>query len=304
MWYGAVCPWEKFLANDVVPLPRLVALGILVLLLRRLPWVFAIHRRIPQIEEVHQAIFVGFFGPIGVSAIFYLYIANEFLDTLKGADGELRGDVANLPEAVLVVVWFLCVCSVVSTIFYCLLTMVSLLHSTLLGCIQPRHSARSQTPNLFQLNDRRPTFFFFLLLSGFFTNTPLPGCPRSQHPPREARLLPPTNDIPHRHRRARQRLCGAVPHRQQGQQHRPPPPDAHHLNPQLPPPIGGPRPAPRRAPAQEPRRIEAELVAIRVEGRRHHHPGASKQRRWCRGRGRACGARRREWEWERERERS
>lgn len=113
MWYGAVCPWEKFLTNDVVPLPRLVALGILVLLLRRLPWVFAIHRRIPQIEEVHQAIFVGFFGPIGVSAIFYLYIANEFLDTLKGANGEIREDVANLPETVLVVVWFLCICSVV-----------------------------------------------------------------------------------------------------------------------------------------------------------------------------------------------
>lgn len=180
MWYGAVCPWEKFLANDVVPLPRLVALGILVLLLRRLPWVFAIHRRIPQIEEVHQAIFVGFFGPIGVSAIFYLYIANEFLDTLKGADGELRGDVAKLPEAVLVVVWFLCVCSVVSIILYCLPIVVSLLHSALSDCIQPRQFARSQTPNLYQLNDTRRSFFssFF-----FFPTSPLtrqlPGCPRS-----------------------------------------------------------------------------------------------------------------------------
>ncbi|PSS00558.1 Sodium/hydrogen exchanger family-domain-containing protein [Coniella lustricola] len=115
MWYGAVCPWHKFLDNSVIPLPRLVALGILVLLVRRLPWVFAIHKKIPQIEQMRQAIFVGFFGPVGVSAIFYLYITLEFVDTLTAADGsgDLRSDVAQLPEAVLVIVWFLCICSVI-----------------------------------------------------------------------------------------------------------------------------------------------------------------------------------------------
>jgi NhaP-type Na+/H+ or K+/H+ antiporter len=86
MWYGAVCPWAEFQENSVVPLGRLVALGILVLLFRRLPWVFAVHRYIPQIEEVRQAIFVGFFGPVGVSAIFYLYIMLEFLQTLNVGD--------------------------------------------------------------------------------------------------------------------------------------------------------------------------------------------------------------------------
>lgn len=113
MWYGAVCPWNMFLENNVVPLGRLVALGILILLFRRLPWVYAIHKKIPQIEQYRQAIFVGFFGPIGVSAVFYLYITREFVATLKGEDGEIRSDVANLSEAVLVIVWFLCICSVV-----------------------------------------------------------------------------------------------------------------------------------------------------------------------------------------------
>lgn len=122
LWYGAVCPWDMFLRNDVIPLYRLIPLGILVLLLRRLPWVLAIHKKIPQIEQVRQAVFVGFFGPVGVSAIFYLYITNEFLNTLRGEDGELRSDVAKLPEAVLVVVWFLCICSVVSSV----LSLVSL----------------------------------------------------------------------------------------------------------------------------------------------------------------------------------
>lgn len=114
MWYGAVCPWDSFLHNDVIPIYRLIPLGILVLLVRRLPWVFAIHKKIPQIEQVRQAVFVGFFGPVGVSAIFYLYITNEFLETLRGSDDELRADVAKLPEAVTVIVWFLCICSVVS----------------------------------------------------------------------------------------------------------------------------------------------------------------------------------------------
>ncbi|KAF3766035.1 hypothetical protein M406DRAFT_290370 [Cryphonectria parasitica EP155] len=113
MWYGAVCPWDMFRENSVIPLYRLVPLGILILLVRRLPWILAIHKKIPQIEHLRQAIFVGFFGPMGVSAIFYLYITNEFLDTLKDENGDLRSDVAKLPEAVLVVVWFACICSAV-----------------------------------------------------------------------------------------------------------------------------------------------------------------------------------------------
>ncbi|KAK0732644.1 Sodium/hydrogen exchanger family-domain-containing protein, partial [Apiosordaria backusii] len=113
MWLGAVCPWHEFLVNDgVVPLYRLIILGVLVLMFRRLPWVFAIHKFIPQIEEVRQAIFVGFFGPVGVSAIFYLYITLEFLKTME-VDGRPREDVEHLGEVVKVVVWFLAICSIV-----------------------------------------------------------------------------------------------------------------------------------------------------------------------------------------------
>ncbi|KAL0940697.1 sodium hydrogen exchanger family protein [Colletotrichum truncatum] len=112
IWYGAVCPWNDFLHNEVIPLYRLVPLGVLVLLLRRLPFVFAVHKKIPQIEQTKQAIFVGFFGPIGVSAVFYLYVTIEFLHTLK-EDGKPRSDVAHMDEAVRVIVWFLAVCSIV-----------------------------------------------------------------------------------------------------------------------------------------------------------------------------------------------
>ncbi|CAK7217020.1 hypothetical protein SBRCBS47491_003020 [Sporothrix bragantina] len=120
MWYGAVCPWPMFL-NGPVPLQRLIALGILMLLLRRLPWIMAIHKIIPQIEDWRHGVFVGFFGPVGVSAIFYLYITLEFIEGLSPAnlnDGSdtpanLRPDVATLGETTTVVVWFLSIVSIV-----------------------------------------------------------------------------------------------------------------------------------------------------------------------------------------------
>lgn len=112
MWFGAICPWPKFLYNDIIPIHRLIFLGILILLLRRLPIVFALRKFIHQIEDERQAIFVGFFGPIGVSAILYLYIGLDFLG-ITDQNGLQRADAAVLAEVMTVIVWFLTVCSIV-----------------------------------------------------------------------------------------------------------------------------------------------------------------------------------------------
>jgi sodium/hydrogen antiporter len=112
IWFGAVCPWYKFAHNSVIPISRLIPLGIMVLLFRRLPVVLAMHKRIHQIEEFRQALFVGFFGPIGVSAIFYLYISIEFLGEIT-VNGEERHDAVVLSEVMNVVIWFLTICSIV-----------------------------------------------------------------------------------------------------------------------------------------------------------------------------------------------
>ncbi|KAJ5482374.1 Cation/H+ exchanger [Penicillium sp. IBT 31633x] len=112
MWFGAVCPWSSFLNNAVIPIHRLIFLGILILLFRRLPIVFAMHKWIQQIELVSQAAFVGFFGPIGVGAIFYLSISLEFLRKIQ-VDGQVPEDVEQVMETIQVVVWFLVVCSIV-----------------------------------------------------------------------------------------------------------------------------------------------------------------------------------------------
>ncbi len=86
----------------------------MLIILRRLPVVFAMHKWIHQIEEKRQAIFVGFFGPIGVSAIFYLYVSLVFLETIN-VDGVEREDAERLGETMMVVDWFLAICSIVST---------------------------------------------------------------------------------------------------------------------------------------------------------------------------------------------
>src|SRR5579871_704642 len=113
LWFGAVCPWESFAHNSQIPIYRLIFLGILVLLLRRPPIVLAMHKKIHQIEEWQQALFVGYFGPIGVSAIFYLYVSLEYLKTGIDVDGKERKDAIRLGEVMNVVVWFLVVCSIV-----------------------------------------------------------------------------------------------------------------------------------------------------------------------------------------------
>ncbi|KAG7107446.1 hypothetical protein HYQ44_013325 [Verticillium longisporum] len=69
------------------------------------------YRHIHQIEDLRQALFVGYFGPIGVSAIFYLCVGLEFLrglETGTGAHGELR----RLKELMVTIVWFLVAFSV------------------------------------------------------------------------------------------------------------------------------------------------------------------------------------------------
>ena len=115
MWFGAVSPWQQFAHNDIIPIYRLIALAVLILLLRRLPFVLAVHRFIPQAEEWTHAAFVGFFGPIGVGAIFYLSISRQYLLEEVTVDGSPRADAVKVANVSYLVVWFLVTCSIVST---------------------------------------------------------------------------------------------------------------------------------------------------------------------------------------------
>ncbi|GAM83672.1 hypothetical protein ANO11243_016600 [Dothideomycetidae sp. 11243] len=74
--------------------------------------VFAITLAIHQIEGFRHALFVGFFGPIGVSAIFYIYVSREFLAGIT-VNGQQREDAHHLSEVIVLVVWFLAICSII-----------------------------------------------------------------------------------------------------------------------------------------------------------------------------------------------
>ena len=69
-------------------------------------------RYLKEIEDWKQAVFVGFFGPIGVSAVFYIYVAIDFLEQVQ-VDGVVREDAARLQEVIRIVVWFLAISSIV-----------------------------------------------------------------------------------------------------------------------------------------------------------------------------------------------
>lgn len=114
MWFGAVCPWPSFVQNDgIIPISRLICLGVLILLLRRMPIIFATHKFIHQVEQFSHALYLGFFGPIGVGAIFYLFVARKFLQDDVLAGGQPREDAERLADTLNVIVWFLVICSIV-----------------------------------------------------------------------------------------------------------------------------------------------------------------------------------------------
>jgi NhaP-type Na+/H+ or K+/H+ antiporter len=58
----------------------MIGLAVTVLLFRRLPALIALYTYIPAISNWKEAAFTGWFGPMGVGALFYYTIAIQYLD--------------------------------------------------------------------------------------------------------------------------------------------------------------------------------------------------------------------------------
>ncbi|KAG0337257.1 hypothetical protein BG004_007714 [Podila humilis] len=72
VYIGASIPFSSF--GDIalsLSVWRLVVLAIAILLLRRLPFLVAMKPVIPALTTYREAIFAGWFGPIGVGAVFF-----------------------------------------------------------------------------------------------------------------------------------------------------------------------------------------------------------------------------------------
>ncbi|KAJ1678756.1 Na+/H+ antiporter [Spiromyces aspiralis] len=80
VYFGTVIPWKEFNNPSFHMTPaRLSVAGVLIILFRRLPVVLASYRLIPAIRNYKEALFAGWFGPIGVSAVFYSIVGREIL---------------------------------------------------------------------------------------------------------------------------------------------------------------------------------------------------------------------------------
>lgn len=83
---GTVLPWSIWLnPTSFVTLSRLMALGFALVFLRRLPVVWLLQRFIPEIRTGREGAFVGWFGPMGVGALYYALKAGTS-DPSQGAE--------------------------------------------------------------------------------------------------------------------------------------------------------------------------------------------------------------------------
>ncbi|KAL2157892.1 hypothetical protein VTH06DRAFT_4946 [Thermothelomyces fergusii] len=117
MYIGAVLPWDQFHQPETTGLTygRLVGLGFLVLLFRRIPAVLLTYRLMPAVcKSLPEALFMGYFGPIGIGAVFYVEHARHHLFPDPAA-AAAAGDAeqAALARAMVPVVYWLVFFSIV-----------------------------------------------------------------------------------------------------------------------------------------------------------------------------------------------
>ncbi|RGP61381.1 hypothetical protein FLONG3_10537 [Fusarium longipes] len=112
MYIGAIIPWGSFHdpTGSGITLPRLFGLGFLVLVFRRLPAILTYYKAMPDVcKNWREALFMGYFGPIGAGAVFYVEHARQlFPQEGKGDEEE-----TNLIRALAPTVYWLVLFSVV-----------------------------------------------------------------------------------------------------------------------------------------------------------------------------------------------
>jgi hypothetical protein len=113
MYIGAIIPWDEFNQPDITGITygRLLALGLLVLLLRRIPAMMVMYKFMPNtVKSWQEALFMGYFGPIGIGAVFYVEHARHLFPKVDAAETHEEED---LLRAMGPVVYFLVLFSII-----------------------------------------------------------------------------------------------------------------------------------------------------------------------------------------------
>lgn len=128
MYIGTIIPWTEFHLPDLtgITIGRLMILGFLVLVFRRIPAIFMTYRLMPNcVKDWKEALFMGYFGPIGewytprdgifltcqgIGAVFYV----EHTRHLFPKPGEAKTEEEdNLTRAMVPVVYWLVIFSII-----------------------------------------------------------------------------------------------------------------------------------------------------------------------------------------------
>ncbi|KAL2257450.1 hypothetical protein VTK26DRAFT_159 [Humicola hyalothermophila] len=112
MYIGTIIPWSEFHQPETTGLTyaRLLGLGFLVLFFRRIPAILMTFKFMPKVcKDYKEALFMGYFGPIGIGAVFYVEHARHLFPELGEGDNEET----NLVRAMVPVVYWLVLFSIV-----------------------------------------------------------------------------------------------------------------------------------------------------------------------------------------------
>lgn len=112
MYIGSIIPWSEFNDPDGTGLtyPRLLLLGLMVLVFRRIPAILISYKLMPGVvKNWKEALFMGYFGPIGAGAVFYLEHSRHLFPKAGAGDGEEN----DLARAIGPVVFWLVLFSIV-----------------------------------------------------------------------------------------------------------------------------------------------------------------------------------------------
>ncbi|KAJ1736528.1 Na+/H+ antiporter [Coemansia sp. Benny D160-2] len=93
IYFGTIIPWSAYTSENVLDPWRIVVVIVLVMCLRRLPMIMLSYRLIPAIRTWQEALFAGWFGPIGVSALFYSIETIKQLEENENSNGGRIGEI-------------------------------------------------------------------------------------------------------------------------------------------------------------------------------------------------------------------
>ncbi|RHZ45610.1 hypothetical protein Glove_668g9 [Diversispora epigaea] len=114
VYIGMIFPWSSFNLDDL-SLKNLIIVSILILIFRRLPIVVVLKGFIPTIHTFKEALFAGYFGPIGVGAIFLAIFTKKEISKCLKHDGQDIDEEAmhHLHQIIFPIVTFIVLSSVI-----------------------------------------------------------------------------------------------------------------------------------------------------------------------------------------------